>query len=48
MLIFSIIVSTMIAFLKYDEKKDIIKYGLKLMGLMVGGVIVVSWIMYFF
>ncbi|MGE5340078.1 MAG: hypothetical protein ACM3SY_01235 [Candidatus Omnitrophota bacterium] len=48
MFIFSVIVSTMLAFIKYDEKKDIFKYGLKLLIYMVGGVIVVSWIMYFF
>lgn len=46
MLIFSLIVSTILAFLKYDEKKEIIKYGLKLLLLMVGGVIAVSWFMY--
>jgi hypothetical protein len=48
MLIFCVIVSTMIAFIKHDEKKDILRYGLKLLGLMVGGVIVVSWFMYYF
>lgn len=47
MLIFSIIVSTLIAFIKHDEKKEILKYGLKLFLYMVGGVIVVSWVMYF-
>ena len=47
MLIFAVIVSTLLAFIKYDEKKDILKYGLKLFLYMVGGVIVVSWIMYF-
>ncbi|MCP5054587.1 MAG: hypothetical protein GY940_45895 [bacterium] len=48
MIIFAIIVSTVIAFIKHDEKKDILRYGLKLLGLMVGGVIVVSWLMYIF
>jgi hypothetical protein len=46
MLIFSIIVSTMLAFIKYDEKKAIFKYGLKIFLYMCGGVIVVSWLMY--
>lgn len=46
MLIFSLIVSTMLAFLKYDEKKQIIRYGVKLLLYMVGGVIAVSWFMY--
>jgi hypothetical protein len=47
MVIFSIIISTMLAFIKYDEKNDIWKYGLKLFIYMIGGVIVVSWIMFF-
>ena len=47
MVIFSIIISTMLAFIKYDEKKDIWRYGLKLLIYMVGGVIIVSWIMFF-
>jgi hypothetical protein len=47
MLIFAMIVSTMISFLRYDEKREIIKYGLKLFAYMVGGVIVFSWIMHF-
>jgi hypothetical protein len=46
MLIYAVIVSVMIAFIKFDEKKDIIKYGLKLFGLLVGGVIIGSWVMY--
>jgi hypothetical protein len=47
MIIFSIIISTLLAFIKYDEKRDIWKYGLKLFIYMVGSVIVSSWIMYF-
>lgn len=46
MLIFSLIVSTILAFLKYDEKKQIIRYGVKLLLYMVGGVIAVSWFMH--
>lgn len=45
MIVFSFIVSTLMAFLKYDEKKDIIKYGIKLFIYMTCGVIVVSYIM---
>ncbi|HLP47261.1 MAG TPA: hypothetical protein VK469_15015 [Candidatus Kapabacteria bacterium] len=45
MIVFSFIVSTLMAFLKYDEKKDIIKYGLKLFIYMICGVIAVSYIM---
>jgi hypothetical protein len=47
MLIYTLIVSTLIAFIRYDEKKDILRYGLKLLIYMVCGVIIVSWLMYF-
>lgn len=47
MLVYAIIVSTVIAFIRFDEKKDILRYGLKLFLYMVGGVIIVSWLMYF-
>lgn len=47
MLIFSLIVSTLIACIKFDDRKEIIKYGVKLFLYMVGGVILVSWIMHF-
>jgi hypothetical protein len=47
MVIFAAIVSILIAFIRYDEKKDILKYGLKLFIYMTGGVIIVSWLMYF-
>jgi len=47
MLIFSVIISTMLAFIKYDEKRDILRYGIKLFIFMVCGVIVASWVMYF-
>lgn len=47
MLVYAIIVSTLIAFIRFDEKKEILKYGLKLFIYMVGGVIIVSWLMYF-
>lgn len=47
MVIFSIIVSTMLAFIKYDEKKDILKYGLKIFIYMTCGVIIFAWVMYF-
>ncbi len=47
MVIFAVIVSVLIAFIRYDEKKDILKYGLKLFLYMTGGVIIVSWLMFF-
>ncbi len=45
MVIFVIIVSTLLAFIKYDEKKDILKYGIKLFLYMNIGVIAISWLM---
>ncbi len=47
MVIFSVIISTMLAFIKYNEKKDILRYGLKLFLYMIGGVIIFSWVMFF-
>ncbi len=46
MLIFTIIVSVVLAFIRYDEKKQILTYGIKLFLYMTGGVIIVSWIMH--
>lgn len=46
MVIFSIIISTMLAFIKYDEKKDILKYGLKIFIYMTCGVIISGWVMF--
>ena len=47
MVIFAMIISTMLAFIKYNEKKDILRYGLKLFIYMIGGVIIFSWVMFF-
>lgn len=47
MVIFAVIVSVLLAFIRYDEKKEILKYGLKLFLYMAGGVIIVGWLMYF-
>ena len=47
MLVYALIVSTMIAFLRYDDKKEIKRYGIKLFLYMTGGVIIFSWIMHF-
>jgi len=46
MLVFSIIVSILIAFVRYDTKKDIVRYALKLFLYMCVGVIIFSWVMY--
>lgn len=47
MLVFSIIVSILIAFVRFDTKKDIVRYALKLFLYMCVGVIIFSWVMYF-
>jgi len=47
MLIFAAIASTMLAFIRYDAKKEIVRYGLKLFLYMVVGVIAFSWFMHF-
>ena len=47
MIIFSIIVSTLLAFIRFDEKKDILKYGLKIFLYMSVGVIIFSWVMHY-
>ncbi|HEX7501851.1 MAG TPA: hypothetical protein VF451_00405 [Acidobacteriota bacterium] len=46
MLIFALIVSTLLAFIKHDDGRRIFRYGLKLFLYMAGGVILFSWFMY--
>jgi hypothetical protein len=46
MLVFAIIVSILLAFIKYEKKSDILKYSVKLFIYMTGGVIIFSWIMF--
>jgi hypothetical protein len=46
MIIFSLIVSVLMAFIRYDDKKVILRYALKLFLYMTGGVILFSWVMY--
>ncbi len=47
MVVYSIIVSTLIAFIRHDEKKKIIKEGVKLFLYLSGGVIAASWVINF-
>jgi len=47
MLVFAVIASTMLAFIRYDAKKEIVRYGLKLFLYMVVGVVAFSWFMHF-
>lgn len=45
MIVFAFIVSTMLGFIRFDEKKDIFRYALKLFIYMSGAVVVGSRIM---
>lgn len=47
LVLFSGIVSVLMAFIKFDEKDAIVRYALKYFVYMVGGVIFASWIMRF-
>mgnify|MGYP000163471176 CR=1 FL=1 len=47
MVVYAIIVSVMLGFLKYESLRQVCRYSLKLFIYMVGGVIVFSWVMYF-
>lgn len=48
LVLFSAIVSVLMAFIKYEEKKTIFRYGLKYLIYMIGGVVLFSWVMHFF
>ena len=47
LLVFSGLVSVIMAFIKFDEKRASIRYAVKYFLYMVGGVILFSWIMRF-
>jgi len=47
LLLFSGLVSVLMAFIKFDDKNAIIRYAVKYFIYMVGGVILFSWIMRF-
>jgi len=46
MMIFALIVSTMLAFIKHSDGRHIFRYALKLFLYMAGGVFLFSWLMY--
>jgi len=46
MMIFALIVSTMLAFIKHNDGRHIFRYALKLFLYMAGGVFLFSWLMY--
>jgi hypothetical protein len=47
MLVFALVVSILLAFIKYSDGRRIFRYALKLFLYMAGGVILFSWLMYF-
>jgi len=47
LVLFSGIVSVLMAFIKFEEKKAIFRYALRYFIYMVGGVVLFSWIMRF-
>ena len=47
MLIFALIVSVMLAFIRHSDLRQVRNYALKLFLYMVGGVIAFSWFMHF-
>ncbi len=46
MLVFALIVSIVLAFIRHDDGRSIFRYGLRLFLTMAGGVVVFSWIMH--
>lgn len=47
MLVFALVVSIVLAFIKHSDNRLVLRYALKLFLYMAGGVIVFSWFMYF-
>jgi hypothetical protein len=47
MLVFALIVAIMLAFIKHSDKRQVLRYALKLFLYMAGGVVVFSWFMHF-
>ena len=45
LVIFALLVVPVIALVRYEDKKTVLRYGIKLFIFMVGGVIAASWIM---
>lgn len=48
MIIYSLLVSVVLALLRREEKRERIKYGLFLFLLMVAGAVLFGWFMYLF
>ena len=47
LVILSIVIATVFSLLNRTERKERLHYGLRLLGYMVVGSLVVAWIMYF-
>ncbi len=47
MLVFALVVSIILAFIKYNDSRNIFRYALKLFLFMSGGVVLFSWLMHF-
>ena len=47
MLVFALIVSVMLAFIRHSDLRHVRHYALKLFLYMVGGVVLFSWFMHF-
>lgn len=47
MIVFAAIVSVMMACIKFDDRRSIRNYAMKLFAYMVGGVIAFGWLMHF-
>jgi hypothetical protein len=46
MLVFAVVVSILLAFIKYNDSRHILRYALKLFLFMAGGVVLFSWFMH--
>lgn len=47
MLVFALLISVILAFIRHNDLRQIRRYALKLFLYMAGGVIAFSWLMYF-
>lgn len=47
MLVFALVVSVMLAFIRHSDLRQVRRYALRLFLYMAGGVVVISWLMHF-
>jgi len=48
MILYAAFVAIVLAFLRRDERKSRLKYGLVMFAVMIGGAILFGWLMYLF